>query len=178
MPVSASSSASADATWIQGLLTLGVWALVGASVLAWGLRWWPQAPASEAKAPLLRSQEAADIAAIARALGADTEGRNAEPASAMPSRAWRLVGVVADASHQGVALIAVDNAPARPVRVGAPVGAGLVLQSVNARQAVLAQTLQGPAVQTLSLRPEPAREPAEGAAAQPPGLGAAPLWPR
>jgi general secretion pathway protein C len=61
------------------------------------------------------------------------------------------VGVVSDRSQQGAALIVVDGKPARPYRVGSQVDEGLVLQSVQARRAVLASSANGPAVLTLEL---------------------------
>jgi general secretion pathway protein C len=162
--------------WLQGVLTLGVWALVAWSAVSWGLRWWPQAPAPEVGAPAVRAQDAADVAAMARALGAFSVVRQAEPASSSAASRFVLVGVVADATHQGTALIAVDNQAVRPVRVGAEVAPGVLLQSVNARQAVLAQDRQGPAVQTLTLRKALGRE---GAAADPgPGVLPSPVLPR
>jgi general secretion pathway protein C len=48
-------------------------------------------------------------------------------------------------------LIAVDGKPAKPVRVGAVVAEGLVLQSTQERRANLGASLQGPAALTLEL---------------------------
>jgi general secretion pathway protein C len=69
--------------------------------------------------------------------------------SHVPSRLV-LIGVVAGASG-GTALIAVDGKPAKPFRVGRQVEEGLMLQSVAKRQAVLAASVNGPAVLTLEL---------------------------
>ena len=63
-----------------------------------------------------------------------------------------LVGVAAGArSGGGAALIAIDGKPAKPYRVGSAVDEGLVLQSVQARRAVLAATPEGPQVLALEL---------------------------
>ena len=99
---------------------------------------------------------AANPQALARALG----GGNAvaaPPAAVAASVAGRLslVGVVANRSRGGAALISIDGKPARPYRVGARVDDALVLQSVGPRRAVLADSLQGPASLTLDLPPLP-----------------------
>lgn len=80
---------------------------------------------------------------IAVAGGQDTSGRNP----------YVLVGVVANPAHSGAALISVDGKPAKPYRVGAVVDGSLVLQSVTARKAVLADGPQGAARLTLELPP-------------------------
>jgi general secretion pathway protein C len=64
-----------------------------------------------------------------------------------------LVGVLADSLHGGAALISVDGKAAKPYRVGAMVDGNLVLQSVAARQAVLAAGADGSAQVTLELPP-------------------------
>ena len=94
--------------------------------------------------------------ALARALGGGNAAAAPLPAAvAVASVAGRLtlVGVVANRSRGGAALISVDGKPARPYRVGAQVEEGLVLQSVEPRRAVLADSLQGPASLTLDLPP-------------------------
>jgi len=45
----------------------------------------------------------------------------------------------------------VDGKPAKPFRVGSAVDDRLLLQSVESRRAVLAETTSGPAVVTLEL---------------------------
>ncbi|MDB5946181.1 MAG: hypothetical protein JWQ33_1207, partial [Ramlibacter sp.] len=79
----------------------------------------------------------------------------ASPVAAPASLASRfnLLGVVSVRSHDGAALIAVDGKPPRPYRVGAAVDDALVLQSVQTRRAVLANSVSGPAVLTLELPP-------------------------
>jgi general secretion pathway protein C len=90
---------------------------------------------------------------VARLLGANPVA--AGPVAQVASLASRfsLLGVVSERDHEGGALIAVDGKPARPYHVGAAVDEGLVLQSVQPRQAVLANSLDGPPVLTLELPP-------------------------
>jgi general secretion pathway protein C len=71
------------------------------------------------------------------------------------SSRFNLIGVVADRSQHGAALIAVDGRPAKPYRVGSAIDEGLVLQSVAPRSAVLAASPSGPPVVTLEM-PVPA----------------------
>lgn len=87
---------------------------------------------------------------MARILGG---GVAATPSAAAPSTASRLtlVGVVADPSSGGVALISVDGKPARPFAVGAKVDDRLVLQSVTGRRAVLSADRNGPVEVMLEL---------------------------
>ena len=74
-----------------------------------------------------------------------------------PELASRLVllGVVADPSGRGAALLAVDGKPARPYRVGAEVVDGYVLKTLDARAATLSAGAAGPAALTLQLPARP-----------------------
>lgn len=139
-----------DSNWNVRGTTFVLWAAAAASAIAWGLKLGnptgqgPVAPAA------VRPPLAADPAAVARLLGA-VQGGPAAPAAAPASGRFSLVGVVADRSHQGAALIAVDGRPPKPFRVGSTVDEGLVLQSVQARRAVLGASADGPATVTLDL---------------------------
>jgi general secretion pathway protein C len=62
-----------------------------------------------------------------------------------------LWGLVAGASGQGSALIAVDGQPPRPYRVGQTVTDGVVLQGLAPKQAQLGANAQGAALFSLSL---------------------------
>lgn len=138
--------------WWLHSVTLGVWALAAASAVYWGLKF-VSVPNGPAAVPLASAGVApADPAALARLLGASSA---AAPATVVGSAASRyaLLGVVADRSSSGAALIAVDGKPARPYRVGARVDDGLVLKSVAPRRAVLAASLQAPASVTLDMPP-------------------------
>jgi general secretion pathway protein C len=62
-----------------------------------------------------------------------------------------LWGLVAGASGQGSALIAVDGQPPRPYRVGQTVTDGVVLQGLAPKRAQLGANAQGAALFSLSL---------------------------
>ncbi|MDB5881774.1 MAG: hypothetical protein JWP43_1652 [Ramlibacter sp.] len=100
--------------------------------------------------PAARSPAPADPATVARVLGFNAAVATAAPAPSAASR-FNLVGVVANRGHGGAALIAIDGKPPKPFRVGAPVDEGLVLQSVDARRAVLAPSAEAPPAVTLDL---------------------------
>ena len=141
--------------WAVAGSTFLLWALVAGSAVFWGLKISARSAAVPAAPLATRVAAPADSVAVARLLGA-TSATGAAVAAA-PSLATRfsLVGVVASASHHGAALISIDGKPARPFRVGAPIDEGLVLQSVQARKAVLAASANGRSVLTLEL---PARK--------------------
>jgi general secretion pathway protein C len=103
--------------------------------------------------PAPRQVAAVDPAAIARLLGS-TPAAAAAPMSA-PSLASRfqLVGVAAERSGGGAAVIAVDGKPARPFKVGTAIEEGLLLQAVAARSATLASQTTGQPVVVLELPP-------------------------
>ena len=137
--------------WVPRLATLGVFAMLGATLVFWGLRWpAPDGQATAAEAPR-NSPPPWDAAALARALGAHGNSPNA-PTVQAPAR-YQLIGVVANNGGAGAALIAVNGQPPQSFRVGAPVDDGLVLQSVAPRHAVLAPAdpKAGAAVQTLDM---------------------------
>ncbi len=144
---------SGASNWTVRGVTFLVWAVAAASAAYWGLKISSQGFAVPAAAAGSRQLEPADPAAIARLLGASGGGAAAQAAAPLPSAASRfqLVGVVADKSQQGAALIVVDGKPAKPYRVGSRVDEGLVLQSVQRRRAVLAESMQGEPVVTLEL---------------------------
>jgi general secretion pathway protein C len=128
--------------------------LAAASIVFWGLR---LAAPSDAPAPppvLGTPQAAPDPAAVARVLGVVS---TQAAAAAVPEAASRfaLLGVVADADQQGVALIAVDGKPPRPFRVGATVADGYVLQSLEARAAALGASADAATAFTLNLPTRP-----------------------
>jgi general secretion pathway protein C len=139
--------------WAVAGSTFVLWALVAASAVFWGLKMSARSAGLPAVPVAMRTPAAADPAAIARLLGATPTGATVAPAA--PSLASRLVlvGVVANRSEHGVALISIDGKPAKPFRVGAMIEEGVVLQSVASRRAVLAASATGPALLTLELPP-------------------------
>lgn len=162
------------ARWVAFL----TWALVSASLVFWASRL--LAPAMPAPAftqlassgagprgdlsPLLGVQAAAPAAPVA--------APEAPPVNAR----FTLVGVAAArgaaGAREGLALIAVDDRPARAYRVGAVVEGDLVLQSVSARGAQLGPRGGAPAaVLELPALPPPATGVLGGPGAAP-GAGA------
>lgn len=121
-----------SAPWGLRLGTLALWALAGASLVYWGLKLAVRpalvsAPVAAPAPPL------PDAQALARLLGAGPAPA-APTVVAAPTR-FVLQGVLAGtASGGGAALIAVDNQPARPFRLGATVADGLVVKSLGRRQ--------------------------------------------
>lgn len=178
--------------------SFAVWAAVAASLAYWGLTLGgPRTPLPEgARLPAAQSLASGDwsqVLGVARADSADDE----EPAVANDGR-FQLLGVVAPQgaaqSSQGVALIAVNQQPARPVRTGSVVDGDTVLLAVE-RRAVRLGPRGGPATVELTLPdPDSAARPAApmaphampggapmrpmaagAAAAQAPGMHAAPV---
>ena len=137
--------------WAPRLSSLGVFAVLGATLVFWSLRW--PAPHGQATAPeaQINASSPLDATALARALGARSSAPNTPTAEA-PAR-YQLIGVVTNSGGAGAALIAVNGQPPKSFRVGTLVDGGLVLQSVAPRHAVLAptDTRAGAAVLTLDM---------------------------
>jgi general secretion pathway protein C len=153
--------------------TLGVWALVMASAVYWGLKLWvqPMAVPGHATVAML---DAGNRGELSRVLGTGTptaQPQSAQVAPPVEDTRLSLLGVLnplsAHAAKEGVALIAIDGQPARAFRIGAPVDGDRVLQSVGPRSASL-----GPrgAAATVTLELPALPEAARGV----PGAGAAP----
>jgi general secretion pathway protein C len=124
--------------WTSRLLTLCLGGLVAASVVAWTLKV-QGLQSTPSIAPIAMVPTAyPELTHVAKALGAVAKPTADVPVPApiLASSRFVLVGVVAIGA-QGAALIAVDGKPAKPYSVGATVGDTFVLQSVQARQAVL-----------------------------------------
>lgn len=122
------------------LLSFAVWALVSASAVFWGTRLLAKPAPAPAHAVTAGQTLASASADLSRVLGVT---RVDQPASATPevaalSSRFKLVGVVAaksSPSQSGLALIAVDGKPPRPVGLGGVVDGSLVLQAVKHRRA-------------------------------------------
>ena len=136
--------------WAVAGSTFLLWALVAGSAVYWGMKMSTRSGGAAMAPAVVRTPTPADPAALARLLGASPASAAAAPAPSLASR-FALVGVVANTSRRGAALISIDGKPAKPFRVGTPIEEGLVLQSVAARRAVLAQSSTGPVVLTLEL---------------------------
>ena len=136
----------------------GAWAaLLGCAAAASVVFWVLKFPSGSAvlNAPVVQSagQTTAALAVqpsihMARALGVQAP---APEVSIAQSARFQLWGVVAGASGQGSALIAVDGQPPRAFRVGQAVTEGVVLQGLGPKQAQLGANVQGAALFSLSL---------------------------
>lgn len=130
--------------WLPRIVTFALAAVAAGSAVFWVLQWPGPAVASGVAVADLQPPAQTNTQAVARALGAsgDAGVAGGSPALAAPmlaSSRFALTGVVAGPSQTGAALIAVDGKPPKPFVVGAQVGDGWVLRSVQARRAVLAQ---------------------------------------
>ena len=144
--------------WIIRLATFLLWLVAAASAVYWALKF-VQGTSAPANAAVVAPASAAgiDTAALAKGLGGGAPiSAAARPeavaVSSINAARFVLTGVVLGKSgRQSLALIAVDGKPARPYRIGAPVADGVVLKSVQSRQALLATDLAVPASVTLEL---------------------------
>lgn len=144
----------APARWPSISATVVLWAAAAASIVFWGLRM--ATPSDGARPPAVSTASAlnVDSAAVARALGAQPVVERVVAAPDAASR-FALLGVVADDTGRGAALIAVDGKPPRPYRVGATLAEGYVLQSLDARAVNIGGARGGSAVFSLKLPPQP-----------------------
>jgi len=124
-------------SWRSGLATFCLAGAAAASLTYWTLQW-PTARSSNTMTTAPLTSATIDSSRLARLLG------QAAPTSQQPSAAppmasrFVLVGVIAQGSQSGSALIAVDGAPAKPFRVGEGVAEGQVLLRVKPRSVTLA----------------------------------------
>lgn len=122
------------------LLSFVIWAAVAASAVFWLTRLLARsdaAPPHTITASTSLSVAAADFSRLLGSSARAVETARVEPA--VDSR-FKLVGVVAtktNAPDTGLALIAVDGKPPRPVGLGGVVDGSLVLLAVNHRRAEL-----------------------------------------
>jgi general secretion pathway protein C len=142
--------------WPARLSTLTLAALATASIVYWGLRWSEPVSTPRANSEGF-SQSPIDTGRVAQLLGADSApagNGKATPAVDAAGR-YKLLGVIAQSKSSGIgsALIAIDNAPAKPYKVGDKLSDALVLQSVSSRGAALAPDLQAPVSITLEVPP-------------------------
>ena len=164
------------------LLSFALWALVSASAVFWLTRLLSQSAPAPAHAVTAGQSISTASADLSRVLGSTRTPAQSAAAPVEPavSARFKLVGVVASRVAQpdsGLALIAVDGKPPRPVGLGGVVDGSLVLLAVNHRRAELGPT-GGQATVTLELPivPEPNRSSrpsagfAGGAVAAPPPI--------
>lgn len=168
-------------------LSFVVWALLAASLAYWSLMLMargPQAPAQTR--PALTDAAPADWSRLFA-----SPNQPATPTESADAQ-FQLLGVVAPkagARHpgEGVALIAVSGAPAKPVRIGQVVEGDLQLIEVNSRDVGLGQngnvsvrlnlTPGAPGAPGAALSPPPAMVPGQDAGMLPPNYGQQPYVP-
>jgi general secretion pathway protein C len=154
---------------VTRLLTFGVWALLAASAVFWGVQLTAHgSPVPEGvRTP---PPQALAGAPLDRLLGQVAEPEEDEPEAEAGDARFQLLGVVSPPGdragrREGWATLATEGELPRTYRVGAQVADGLVLQAVTRRSASLGPRGE-PATVTLQL-PEP--EAATPSAAPAPG---------
>lgn len=133
--------ASLKKIWLPRLVAFGLAAVAAGSAVFWTLQGSGLAFVTPVIAVDAQPAGTVDTNVVARALGA--AGASPVPsalASPLDSSRFALTGVVASNTQRGAALIAVDGKPAKPYAVGAQVGDGWVLKSVQPRRATLVRT--------------------------------------
>jgi len=122
------------------LLSFVIWALVAASAVFWLTRLLSRSDAAPAHTVTASSGASVASADLSRLLGSTrVASAEAQPELAADAR-FKLIGVVAPKTampDSGLALIAVDGKPPRPVLLGGVVDGPLVLLAVNHRRAEL-----------------------------------------
>lgn len=156
------------------LLSFVIWAAVAASAVFWLTRLLSRSDPAPSHTVIATAGAALASADLSRLLGS-TRSAAAEP-SAQPEPAadarFRLIGVVAPKSaapDSGLALIAVDGKPPRPVGLGGVVDGSLVLLAVKHRRAEL-----GPAGGEATVRLELPAVPEPNRSTRAPGAPALP----
>lgn len=143
--------------WLIRFFTLLLAALVTASAAYWVLKWPTPSSAARSVEPM-PPPPPIDSSKVAQLLGASPAGEALTPTTAPAN--YKLLGVIAqggpsNTNPRGSALIAVDNSPAKPYRVGDQVTDTLVLQSVKARSVTLGPQGQAAGTVMLELPPVP-----------------------
>lgn len=146
--------------WLIPLATFALWLLAAAGGVYWALKF-VQGTATPANAAVVTSTPVAavDSQALARGFGGGlgaiataAVSPVAAPTGGIVASRFVLSGVVEDkTAQQSLALIAVDGKPARPYRVGAQLAEGVVLASVQRRQALLSPNTGKAGAVTLEL---------------------------
>jgi general secretion pathway protein C len=152
---------------VTRLLSLLVWAAVGASVLAWGLKFWGRGTPVPAGASVAQAAPPAGMD-LSRVLGTPPPQPVAAPVVVAADSRFKLLGLAAPGvgGSGGLALIAVDGKPARTWRVGREVEPGLRLLAVSHRRAELGVPGAPP---TLTLELPPLAEAQRGRPGDGPG---------
>lgn len=170
------AASSSPAPLAARLSTFLVLALLAGSAGYWGLQIFVRPLPLPAHA-LPAGEAAVAQADLSRLFGSTAQQAAAAVPEAPPDSRFRLLGLVAPKagssarSSEGLALIAVDGAPPRTVRVGALVDGETRLLALEGRSAMLGRD----GVTTATLRLEPPPAPATGV---PPSVSASPQQPQ
>ena len=155
MLASSSRFSPSRASWLLRGATLAVWLLVGSSLVFWGLRLLP-APGGNAPVPAPTPLSQPHAQAMAPLLGVAAAVLDRPTAHTLQAPRVTLLGVMAGhAANTGVALLAIDGKPPKPVRVGTELEPGMVVQSVHPREVRLGPSAEGPSTLTLTLPAAP-----------------------
>jgi general secretion pathway protein C len=150
-----SSMSSSAPSWSLRLITLLLWMAVALCAAYWAFKFVTTKPV--AAAPVAVPAVVVDSKAVAKLLGA-SDIVAVKPVSAPVSTTkYLLFGIASTLRGAGVALIGIDDKPARPYRVGSKVADDLVLKSLTKTKVVLAASSSAPDGITLEL---PVRKPA------------------
>ncbi len=140
-------------------MALGLSALAAYTVVAWILQIQSMSVdssdvpnANQVSSPI-EAQGAIQTSQVASALGApkSAQGHSGANSGAPTDHQWTLLGVVAGASGQGSALLAIDGQPPKAFLPGQALAPGWVLHSVGHRFARLAPSQQDTPTLTLEL---------------------------
>ena len=137
--------------WRARLVTFLLAALAAASASYWVLKWPAPTQTTRTTAPE-PALPPIDTAKVALLLGANP-GAAAPTVSAQSK--YKLLGVIAEGTRGGSALIAIGGEPAKPYRVGERLTDNMVLQSVKARSVTLTADSLGSGGVTLEMPPLP-----------------------
>ncbi|GAA6143302.1 type II secretion system protein N [Hydrogenophaga sp. 5NK40-0174] len=116
--------------WPAALAAL-LWLLVALSATYWGLRWAGRSEWTPVNTSLQSPVEANPVA-VAMLLDSTPADAPEAEAPVVQTR-LALMGLVNQRGEEGAALIAIDDKPPRPYRVGSVVADGLILRSVSAQ---------------------------------------------
>jgi general secretion pathway protein C len=140
--------------WRTRVVTFFLAATAAASLAFWSLKWPVSARTDRVATPEL-APATIDSAKLAQLLGLSASGPGTLAPLANAASRYKLIGVIAQGSQRGSALIAIDGEPAKPFRVGALVTDGMLLQSVHGRSVTLAPEMTGNQGVTLEMPPLP-----------------------
>ena len=155
MLASSSRFSPSRASWLLRGATLAVWLLVGSSLVFWGLRLLP-APGGNAPVPAPTPLSQPHAQAMAPLLGVAAAVPDHPTAHTLQAPRVTVFEVMAGhTANTGVALLAIDGKPPKPVRVGTELEPGMVVQSVHPREVRLGPSAEGPSTLTLTLPAAP-----------------------